>query len=97
MDAYITALRRRLAARQLGAKREFLQELVKEVRVRGDNVTLTYKLPLAPAEQVLTPLKLMEAPVLCKEPVFYLFVPLTLANQTGIRAGSLLETSVPLA
>ena len=63
MDAYITALRRRLAERQLGAKREFLQELVKEVRVRGDNVTLTYKLPLAPAEcKFFTPLRLVGPP-----------------------------------
>jgi len=44
MDAYVAEMRRRLAAKQIGAKREFLQEVLKEVRVRGGNVTLTYKL-----------------------------------------------------
>jgi hypothetical protein len=46
MDAYIAEMRRRLVAKQIGAKREFLQEVVKEVRVRGSAITLTYKLPL---------------------------------------------------
>jgi chromosome segregation ATPase len=63
MDAYIAEMRRRLAAKQIGAKREFLQEVLKEVRVRGNNVTLTYKLPLAAAEcRFFTPLRLVGPP-----------------------------------
>ncbi|MGH7828496.1 MAG: recombinase family protein [Candidatus Binatia bacterium] len=63
MDAYVTEIRRRLAAKQIGAKREFLQEVLKEVRVRGNNVTLTYKLPLAAAEcRFFTPLRLVGPP-----------------------------------
>jgi hypothetical protein len=46
MDSFILAMQSRLAAKQLGAKREFLQEVLKEVRVRDSEVTLTYKLPL---------------------------------------------------
>ncbi len=63
MDAYVAEMRRRLAANQIGAKREFLQELLKEVRVRGNNVTLTYKLPLAASEcRFFTPLRLVGPP-----------------------------------
>jgi hypothetical protein len=43
MDSYIAEMRQRLVAKQIGAKREFLQEVVKEVRVRGNNLKLTYK------------------------------------------------------
>jgi hypothetical protein len=50
MDAYVAEMQRRLAEKQIGAKREFLQGLLKEVRVRDANVTLTYKLPLAASE-----------------------------------------------
>ncbi len=39
-------MQRWLAAKQIGAKREFLHEVVKEVRVRGKDVTVTDKLPL---------------------------------------------------
>ncbi|HSE87067.1 MAG TPA: recombinase family protein, partial [Candidatus Binatia bacterium] len=46
MDAYVAEMQRRLAVKQIGSKREFLQEVLKEVRVRGNNVSLTYKLPL---------------------------------------------------
>lgn len=42
-DAYVAELQRRLAEKQIRAKRQFLQEVLKEVRVRGSNVTLTYK------------------------------------------------------
>ena len=63
MDAYVTEMRRRLMVKQIGAKREFLQELLKEVRVRGGNVTLTYKLPLAASEcRFFTPLRLVGPP-----------------------------------
>ena len=61
MDAYFADLQRRLATKQIGAKREFLQEVLKEVRVRGSNITLTYKLPLRTSEkQFFTPLRLVE-------------------------------------
>jgi len=70
MDAYISEMRRRLLAKQIGAKKEFLQEVVKEVRVRGSKLTLTYKLPLRMSEsQFFTPLKLVEPPLQCKEPL----------------------------
>jgi len=46
MDAYVAEMRRRLAEMQTGAKKEFLQKVVKEVRVSGNDVTLTYKLPI---------------------------------------------------
>jgi hypothetical protein len=36
--------------KKIGAKREFLQELLKEVRVRGSEITVTYKLPLRASE-----------------------------------------------
>lgn len=63
MDAYVAEMRRRLAVKQIGAKKEFLQEVLKEVRVRGSNVTLTYKLPLAPTEfRFFTPLRLVGPP-----------------------------------
>jgi site-specific DNA recombinase len=63
MDSYIGEMRRRLVAKQIGAKREFLQELIKEVRVRGNSVTLTYKLPLSPVEcEFFTRLKLVGPP-----------------------------------
>ena len=38
MNAYVAEMRRRLVAKQLGARREFLQEILKEVRVRGGNL-----------------------------------------------------------
>jgi site-specific DNA recombinase len=63
MDAYVAEMRRRLLAKQIGAKREFLQEIVKEVRVHGNTVTLTYKLPLQASEvRFFTPLKLVGPP-----------------------------------
>lgn len=44
-------------------QKKFLQEVVKEVRVRGSNCTLTYKLPLRMSEsQFFTPLKLVGPP-----------------------------------
>jgi hypothetical protein len=61
MDAYIAEIGRRLVEKRIGAKREFIQEVLKEVRVRGSNVTLTYKLPLTASEcRFFTPLSLVE-------------------------------------
>ena len=63
MDAYISEMRRRLLAKQIGAKKDFLQKVVKEVRVRGSKFTLTYKLPLGMSEgEFFTPLKLVGPP-----------------------------------
>jgi hypothetical protein len=47
MKNYIRNLQDRLRERKIGAKKEFLREIVKEVRVRGKIIQLTYKLPLA--------------------------------------------------
>src|SRR5262244_2149737 len=60
MDAYVAEMQRRLAVKQIGSKREFLQEVLKEVRVRGSNISLTYKLPLRTSEgRFFTPLRLV--------------------------------------
>ena len=61
MTLILAKSRDRLAVKQIGAKREFLREVVKEVRVRGSSVTLTYKLPLRPSDgRFFTPLRLVE-------------------------------------
>jgi site-specific DNA recombinase len=63
MDAYVAEMQRRLAVKQIGSKREFLQEVLKEVRVRGSNISLTYKLPLRTSEgRFFTPLRLVGPP-----------------------------------
>jgi hypothetical protein len=49
MDSYIKEMQKRLKERALVARREFLLEIIKEVRVRGKEITLTYRMPLAPA------------------------------------------------
>ena len=46
MDDYIHEKQRRLREKRIGYKKEFLREIIKEVRVRRDNVSLTYKLPM---------------------------------------------------
>ena len=51
MDNYVGEMRLRLAEKQIGAKRQFLRELLNEVRVRGSNITPTFKLPLAASER----------------------------------------------
>jgi site-specific DNA recombinase len=52
MDGYIRELQLRLRQKKVGYKKEFLREILKEVRVRGRQVRLTYKLPMT----VRTPL-----------------------------------------
>lgn len=47
MDAYIEAVQKRLREKAIGSKKEFLKEIIREVRVRGKEITLTYRLPLA--------------------------------------------------
>ena len=46
MDEYVRQIQMRLRAKKIGHKKEFLREILKEVRVRGDAVRLTYKLPM---------------------------------------------------
>jgi hypothetical protein len=46
MDEYIRAMQVRLREKKIGYKKEFLKEILKEVRVRDKEITLTYKLPL---------------------------------------------------
>ena len=46
MDQYIREMQIRLRAKKLGYKKEFLREVLKEVRVRGNEVKLTYRLPM---------------------------------------------------
>jgi hypothetical protein len=36
----------RLREKKIGYKKEFLRELLKEVRIRGNAVTLNYRIPL---------------------------------------------------
>ena len=49
MDNYIKEMQKRLKEKAIGSQREFLKEVIKEVRVRGKEITLTYRLPWAPA------------------------------------------------
>jgi len=46
MDEYIREVQLRLRANKIGYKKEFLREILKEVRVRGRAVTLNYRFPL---------------------------------------------------
>jgi hypothetical protein len=48
MKTYVRAMQERLREKKLGAKKEFLREIVKEVRVRDKTIQLTNKLPLGP-------------------------------------------------
>ncbi len=46
MDEYIRQMQMRLKEKTIGYKKEFLREILKEVRVRGSAVRLTYRLPM---------------------------------------------------
>jgi site-specific DNA recombinase len=46
MNNYIREMQERLRTKKIGYKKEFLREIIKEVRVKGSEITLTYKLPL---------------------------------------------------
>jgi site-specific DNA recombinase len=48
MSAYIREMQARLRTKKIGYKREFLREIIKEVRVRGREITLSYRIPLNP-------------------------------------------------
>jgi hypothetical protein len=43
---HIREVQLRLRQEKIGYKKEFLREILKEVRVRGNEVSLTYKLPM---------------------------------------------------
>jgi hypothetical protein len=47
MDEYVRQMQMRLRGKKVGYRKEFLREIIKEVRVRGNEVRLTYKLPMA--------------------------------------------------
>ena len=51
MTTYIKELQARLAAKQIGSKKEFLREIVKEIRIKGSEIVLTYRLPLQPRRE----------------------------------------------
>jgi site-specific DNA recombinase len=46
MAQYVWQIQSRLREKKIGYKREFLREILKEVRIRGKAVTLTYRLPI---------------------------------------------------
>ena len=46
MASYIREMQERITAKKIGYKKKFLREIIKEVRVKGREITLTYKLPL---------------------------------------------------
>jgi hypothetical protein len=46
MGQYVWKLQSRLREKKIGYKREFLREILKEVRIRSTAVTLTYRLPI---------------------------------------------------
>jgi hypothetical protein len=69
MGAFIQQMQAKLLEKKIGQKQEFIKEIVHEVRIRGREATLTYKLPLqsknaseASGEGFLTPLKLVGPP-----------------------------------
>jgi hypothetical protein len=47
MNNYIREMQERLRTNKIGYKKEFLREIIKEVRVKGREITLTYRLPIA--------------------------------------------------
>jgi hypothetical protein len=46
MNDYIREMQIRLRDKKIGYKKEFLRELLQEVRIRDNLVTLSYKLPI---------------------------------------------------
>ena len=48
MNIYIREMQERLRTKKIGYKKEFLREMIrKKSRVKGREITLTYKLPIA--------------------------------------------------
>jgi site-specific DNA recombinase len=48
MAAFVKQMQGRLKDKKIGYNKEFLKEIIKEVRIRGKEVILTYKIPLTP-------------------------------------------------
>jgi hypothetical protein len=46
MAEYIREMQLRLREKKIGYKKDFLKEILQEVRVRNKEITLTYKIPL---------------------------------------------------
>src|ERR1051325_8926250 len=46
IGVFVGCMQTRLRENKIGHKKEFLREIVKEVRINGDKITLTYKLPI---------------------------------------------------
>ena len=46
MEAYVQIMQARPKAKNLGYKREFLRDLLKEVKIECEKVMVTYRLPL---------------------------------------------------
>ena len=46
MNQYVREMQMRLRGKKIGYKKEFVREILKEVRLRGKEVCLTYKLPM---------------------------------------------------
>ena len=46
MNEYVRQMQMRLRQKNIGFKKEFIREILKEVRVKGNAVRLTYKLPM---------------------------------------------------
>ena len=80
MGEYIRQMQLRLRAKELGYKKEFIKEILKEVRIKGDAVRLTYKLPMTvrtPSSKGKNPRRgefftlsrMVEAAGQCKEPL----------------------------
>ncbi len=40
-------MQERLRTKKIGYKKEFLRKIIKEVRVKGREISLTYRLPIA--------------------------------------------------
>src|SRR5689334_1009729 len=47
MDDYVRQIQMRLRGKKIGYRKEFLREILKEVRVRGNEVRITYRLPIS--------------------------------------------------
>jgi hypothetical protein len=48
MAGFVKQMQERLRDKKIGYNKEFLREIIKEVRIRGKEVILTYKIPLTP-------------------------------------------------
>ena len=46
INEYVRQMQMRLRQKNIGFKKEFIREILKEVRVKGNAVRLTYKLPM---------------------------------------------------